>query len=136
MLNSIYPLVFPSLFYKNIKKYNLFTKIDKNNSILRFTTQNAVFINLKAKGNSIYYYSNARECDFVIQEKSKITKAIQITAELNSNNRTREIEGLLEALNKFKLKNGLILTLDQKETIKIENKVIEVEPAWKWLIEN
>lgn len=98
--------------------------------------ENAVFINLKAKGNSIYYYSNARECDFVLQEKSKITRAIQVTAVLDSNNRTREIEGLLEALNKFKLKNGLILTLDQKETIKIENKVIEVEPAWKWLIEN
>lgn len=98
--------------------------------------ENAIFINLKAKGNSIYYYSNTRECDFVIQEKSKIIKAIQVTAELNSNNRTREIEGLVEALNKFNLKNGLVLTLDQKETINADNKIIEVEPAWKWLIDN
>ncbi|MEO8233591.1 MAG: ATP-binding protein, partial [Ignavibacteriota bacterium] len=92
-------------------------------------------LNLKAMGHTIYYYADSRECDFVIFNRSKIQSAIQVTAILNSGNRVREIDGLLEALNRFKLKSGVILTLDQRETIKVENKIIEVEPAWKWLIE-
>ena len=35
----------------------------------------------------------------------------------------------------FKLKQGLILTLDQQKTVKQNAKTIEIKPVWRWLLE-
>ena len=48
----------------------------------------------------------------------------------------REILGLEEAMNFFKLKKGTIITLEQEETIKENGKTINIIPAWKWLLKN
>jgi predicted AAA+ superfamily ATPase len=53
---------------------------------------------------------------------------------LNRDNREREINGLLEAMKKFKLKEGLILTYNQEDQFDIDNLVIRAIPLWKWLI--
>ena len=38
-------------------------------------------------------------------------------------------------MDKFKLKEGLILTYDQEEEIILKgNKKVIVKPVWKWLI--
>lgn len=97
--------------------------------------ENLIFINLRIEGENIFYYSDKNECDFVVQSKSKVYKAIQVTAQLTKENKKREIEGLLEALNFFELKEGLIITLDQTDEIILENKKVKVIPAWRWLIE-
>ena len=97
--------------------------------------ENVVFLELKRRGNEIYYFSEKRECDFIIRKGAKITQAIQICYNLNEDNRKRETKGLIEAINKFKLKEGLILTSNQEEEFKIENKKIVVKPVWKWLME-
>jgi len=98
--------------------------------------ENIVFIELKRWIKEIYYYRNKKECDFVVKIGAKITQAIQVCYELTSDNRKREIDGLTEAMNKFKLKYGLVLTYDQEEEIKLKgnNKII-IKPVWKWLLE-
>lgn len=96
--------------------------------------ENLVFIELKRRKKEIYYYSNKKECDFVIKEGTKITEAIQVCHEFNEENREKEINGLLEAMDKFKLKQGMILTNEQIEEIDIRNKKIMVLPVFKWLI--
>ena len=55
---------------------------------------------------------------------------------LNEEDRDREINGLLEALEKFNLKTGMILTFDQEQKIKQNGATIIVKPVWKWLLEN
>ena len=60
---------------------------------------------------------------------------IQVTESLNSENEKRQIEGILEAMNKFKLKKGFIITLDEERDIKAEEKKIHILPVWKWLLE-
>ena len=98
--------------------------------------ENIVFIELKRRGKEIYYYSDKKECDFVVKQVyADIKEAIQVCYELTKNNREREIEGLTEAMNKFKLKEGLILTYDQDEEIILKEKRIIIKPVWKWLIE-
>jgi hypothetical protein len=97
--------------------------------------ENMVFIELKRKKSEIYYYSGENECDFVIKKGAKIIQAIQACHVLNKENREREINGLLEAMYKFKLKEGLILTQEHEEEIKIEGKKIKVMPTWKWLLQ-
>lgn len=97
--------------------------------------ENLVFTELKRRKNEVYYFSEKGECDFVIKEGNKIIKAIQVCHDFNKDNEKREINGLLESLKKFKLKKGIILTNDQEEEIKIENRLVKIVPVWKFLLE-
>ena len=95
-----------------------------------------VFLQLKRqKGGEIFYYEEDGECDFIIQEGNEIKQAVQVTKSLNQKNREREINGLLEAMNNFKLEKGIILTENAQKTIEKDSKTIEVKPAWHWLLE-
>lgn len=96
--------------------------------------ENLVFIELKRRNHEVYYFSEKRECDFIIKEKIKVTTAIQVCHTLNEDNRSREIAGLLEAMTKFNLKMGIILTFDQEQEIKQNGAGIIVMPVWKWLL--
>ena len=94
-----------------------------------------VYVELKRRKKEIYYHKEKKECDFVIFEKGNITEAIQVTWELHDNNKKREIEGLLEAMKKYELKEGSLMTYDQEEELTVEGKKIVVKPVWKWLLE-
>ena len=97
--------------------------------------ENLVFLALRGAKKEVYYNRGKFECDFVVKEKNKVIQAIQVTYELNSENREREVKGLFEAMNKFKLKEGLILTYNEEKKIEIDKKKIFVKPIWKWLLE-
>lgn len=92
--------------------------------------ENAAFLHLRRKHKDIYYFKEKGECDFLIKEKGKITNAFQICYELTEDNKEREIAGLKEAMEKFKLKTGIILTLKQKDDF----GSIKVIPAWEWML--
>lgn len=98
--------------------------------------ENLIFLEFKRRGKDIFYYKGKKECDFVIRKGLKINAAIQVTQSLaNVRTSEREIAGLLEAMEKFNLKNGLIITESQEEERKIGNKKIRIVPAWKWLLD-
>ncbi|MBI5393622.1 ATP-binding protein [Candidatus Woesearchaeota archaeon] len=97
--------------------------------------ENAVFIELKNYGD-VFYYSEKFECDFIVAENKKVKEAVQVCWNLTQTNKERELNGLLEAMNQFKLKSGLILTHDQEEEIDVDTKKIIVKPVWKWLLES
>lgn len=107
---------------------------------LRF--ENLVFLELLRKEKQVFYFRNKRECDFVVKEKDsqKVSAAIQISICFgNPVVREREIMGLTEAMDEYGLEEGLILTMDDEETVKIEGKfgkkIILVKPVWKWMLE-
>ena len=95
--------------------------------------ENFVFLTLRRSHKNIYYFRENGECDFLIKEDSRIIIAIQVAYELNEDNKKREIEGLLEAMRKFELREGFILTYNQEDEIYIEDKRIVVKPVWKWI---
>jgi len=95
--------------------------------------ENLVFQELKRRYKKIFYFKENGECDFVIKEKEKITLAIQVCHELNENNMKREFDGLIEALIKFNLKEGLILTYDDEDEVIYENKKIIIKPVRNWM---
>jgi uncharacterized protein len=97
--------------------------------------ENVVLIDLKARDDKVYYHKDKKECDFVIKKGNKIVEAIQVCYDLDEDNKKREIDGLLEALEKFKLKQGLILTYDQEDEILVNKKKILVKPVWKWILD-
>lgn len=101
--------------------------------------ENIVLIELKRRNHTLFYHSESKECDFVIQEGINIVEAIQVTQELSSpTTKAREVNGLLEALECYSLDKGYILTEADEfdEVIKKNNKQhhICVRPIWKWLI--
>lgn len=97
--------------------------------------ENLVFISLRKKYKDIFYFQEKGECDFVIKEGAKITQAIQVCFDLNEDNKNREINGLIEALEKFNLSEGIILTYKQDDEFRPGKKKIKVMPVWKWLLE-
>ena len=98
--------------------------------------ENVVFLDLKKRGKDVFYFSDKGECDFVVVLKRKVECLIQVTEHLGNNNREREISGLIEAMEKYKFTSGLILTSDDEDEIKMQNKTITVKPIWKWLLED
>jgi len=96
--------------------------------------ENNIFLHLKRNSKEVFYFNEEKECDFIVKEKNKITHLIQACYNLNEENKDREINGILKSMNKFNLKKGLILTLNQKDEFQIENKQIIVMPVWKWLL--
>ena len=97
--------------------------------------ENLVFLDLKRRGKEIYYHKGKQECDFVIKEKNKITEAIQVSWSIyEESTKKREISGLIEAMEQYSLKQGLILTENEEESIHIDHYQINVLPVWKWLL--
>jgi uncharacterized protein len=96
--------------------------------------ENIVFLELIRAGEEVYYYNGKHECDFLIKKGLKITGAIQVCFRLDEENKEREINGLLEALDKFKLKKGTIITSDKEFEEDILGKKIQYISLLKWLI--
>jgi len=99
--------------------------------------ENLVFIELLRRGKAVYYHNKGQECDFVLVEDKTVTTAIQVTYAMPSKKtRKREIDGLLDAMNAYKLQSGLIITDDAEEEVIENDKKITIIPAWKWLLGN
>ena len=96
--------------------------------------ENRVFVRLREKYRQIYYYSGKGECDFLVREKEKITKAFQVCYELTPDNLDRELNGLVEAMKAVKVKQGTIITMSQKDQFVRENRKIQVVPAYQWFL--
>ena len=114
-----------------IIKYNSKSFSPDNGKLL----ENLVFLSLRKNFKEIFYFREKYECDFVFKDNNKKMQAVQVCWKLNDENLDRETHGLIEAMNKFKLKKGFILTYDQDDVLNKDGKKIIVKPVWKWLLE-
>lgn len=102
------------------------------------TLENIVFIELKRRGYDIFYYKNSKECDFIVRKGSYTQRVIQVCMELyDPSTKERELSGLLEAMDKFSLSEGLIITEHEEgeEIVESNGKQcrVVIKPIWKWL---
>ena len=92
--------------------------------------ENAVFIELRRRTKNIWYYSESSfECDFLYGHDSVPENAVQVCYELTSENREREVRGLVETCRKFPGVKPLIVTFNQKDKISYDGMIIEAIPA-------
>ncbi|EKE21374.1 MAG: hypothetical protein ACD_7C00266G0010 [uncultured bacterium] len=97
--------------------------------------ENLVFLEFLKASKTIFYFRGTLECDFLLKEGKKIVSAFQVTKSLkNYDTRQREIKGLLEALGKYNLREGVILTEDEYEELEEAGKKITVMPVWYWAL--
>lgn len=98
--------------------------------------ENLIYISLRRLGKELFYHNQNYECDFIIRENTKITKAIQVCYSLASEDtRKREVRGLLDALNSYNLDEGTIITMNEEQEFVEGTKKIKVFPAWKWVLQ-
>ncbi len=95
--------------------------------------ENTIYTSLRSKHNSIFYFSGKNECDFVVTQKGKKPLVYQVCYKLDRDNLDRELGGLYEALAYFKLKDGIIITLNQTDTFKQNGLTANVVPVWEFL---
>jgi len=121
------------------KIYSIDTGLAGTNSIslskdLGRKLENLVFLHLRKSYKNIYYFSDEKECDFVISEKGKVKQVIQVCLSLNPDNLDREANGIISALEAFNLDEGYLVTFSQEDRFERNKKRILVIPAWKWLL--
>ncbi len=88
--------------------------------------ENTVFLHLRRKYKELYYFAEKGECDFIAMQKGKPAEIVQVCYTLHADNLPRELDGLTEAMDFFKVKKGKIVTLSQTDTIQSGDRVIEV----------
>lgn len=98
--------------------------------------ENIVFIELKRRGYDIYYHREKKECDFILRQGVNTVAAIQVCSHMSDPaTKKREVAGLLEALKRFSLQSGYILTESIEACEEHEGYKIHIVPLWKWLLQ-
>ena len=95
--------------------------------------ENAVFLDLRRTECEIYRLVNKKEVDFLIWNKTVPGALINVCLDVSdADTKKWEVDGLRNAMHKFNLDNGLIITLHHSETISVEEGVIEFLPYRRW----
>ena len=89
--------------------------------------ENLVYLFLRQQTTELFYFRDKGECDFVVMEKGTCKKVVQVCEQLHSENKNREIAGLLEAMKFFGLEEGYIYTLDQEDAFVVDGKRVIVK---------
>ncbi len=101
--------------------------------------ENIVYLNLRRKHrNNLFFYKEHTECDFIVFDKDRPTDLIQVCFDIsNKDTFKREVSGLENAAEYFKIKRGKIITFDSySETFTTSNGIeIDTIPVYKWLLE-
>ena len=95
--------------------------------------ENLIFLHLRRSFSELYYFDDKGECDFVVMKNGIVKELVQVCYELTPDNFKRETNGLIKALQFFKLKKGKLITFTNSDFIKIDDFEIEVIPAYQYL---
>jgi predicted AAA+ superfamily ATPase len=93
--------------------------------------ENTVFMHFKNQGIHPNYLLNKQEVDFYWEGGTPTNVCFDISDPMT---RSREVNGMVEALEKLGLSEGVIITRDQEEKIVISGKVIKVVACWRWML--
>lgn len=95
--------------------------------------ENIVAIRLHSLYDDLCFYHNGIEVDFYLWEHQT---AIQVAWSLKDvSTRKRETEALLKLSRHHDVRQMLIITHDESETIEDDGQQIHVVPVWQWLLQ-
>ena len=97
--------------------------------------ENSVYIELRRRGKTVYYFKEVKEVDFVITELGKPVEVIQVSYSNleDAETKEREISALIECCKSLGLKSGKILTSTYEDKENIEGCKVEYIPLNQWL---
>lgn len=97
--------------------------------------ENTVFLQLRRLYNDdIYYYKTKKdkEVDFYLPKKKVFIQVSQSVVDPRTHQ--REEQALVEAMEEVKESTGMIITEDEKDIMRPEEKTISVLPVYEWLL--
>jgi len=98
--------------------------------------ENVVAIELKRRGNDLYYYVvDKYEVDFVIRKGNKVTEVIQVVND-EKDIPDRELKTGKLACEKLKCNNLTIITWNREKKSRVDGIYVKMTPLWKFLIYN
>ena len=110
------------------------SRISQNKGLL---LENLVFSHLRRKTKRIFYYRTAKgnEVDFLWMDENDNPNLVQICFSLDDpQTRNRELRSLIEAMPELDIHQSFIITFNEENEIRDDNRVIQVMPAWKFLL--
>jgi predicted AAA+ superfamily ATPase len=117
-----------------------FTKLTEISKDRGKKMENVVFLELERRKKpltEIFYWKNPQqeEVDFVVKNGSKIEQLIQVCYDIiDVDVKKRELRVLIKASKELNCKNLLVITEYYEAEEKIDGKVINYQPLWKWLL--
>ncbi|NJE02476.1 ATP-binding protein [Thermococcus sp. JdF3] len=107
---------------------------------IRFTenigrlAENAVARHLRQIfGENVFYYRGRGEVDFVVKEGLGVTRAVQVSWDVDES-WEREVNGLLEAMEVFDLREGLVVTGWKSCEERFGERTVRCVPLWRFLL--
>jgi len=100
--------------------------------------ENLVFTALRRLHPEVYYYKTrmGKEVDFIVPVRQRPRVLVQVCETLaDPRVREREVSALSEAMTELKIKTGTIVTRNEEESFETGSGIIEVVPAWRFLID-
>jgi len=100
--------------------------------------ENLVFTHLRTLTERIHYYrtANGREVDFMWQHGNSDWQLLQVCDSITApETRKRELSALQEAMRERDAREATIITRNEDETLRTNDGVIRVVPAWRYLLE-
>jgi hypothetical protein len=100
--------------------------------------ENLVFTGLKRTFSDVYYYKtkSGREVDFAVRKKDGSRMLVQVSESLAEPQvKKREIAALTDAMAELSLRSSIIVTRNDSGKMEIEDKTIDILPAWRFLLD-
>lgn len=123
---------FPKYYFMDSGLLNIYSNQDVSCAQL----ENVVAIELIRRygKDNVYYFEKDIEVDFYIPDNNL---AIQVSYSIEDNETfNRECKSLLKLKSHFKDCKCLLLTMSQEKQIEIDNVSIDIQPVYKWLMNN
>lgn len=149
MSEAIYLITNASKFDPSLVRQNMAEKKSYliDNSFLQHLTfrysqdtgkflENLIAIHLRKLNPHLHFIKTNYECDFILEDKNKLTP-IQVSVDISHpDTLAREVRGLVAGANFLKVDAGTLITLDQESNFNKDGIDINVVPAWKFLLNN
>ena len=98
--------------------------------------ENLVYLKLLEEEGALSYFADdvdGAECDFVLERRDGSHVAVQVSLELSAENEAHEFAGAVHAMDRFGLKEVVLVTLAQSDLVNIDGRRIKVVPAHEYL---
>ena len=100
--------------------------------------ENLVFMALRRRTPDVCYFKSrsGREVDFVARMPDGSRVLVQVCESLaDPRTRGREVRALRQAMAELGLRTATVVTRDEEETVPVDAGVVEVVPAWRFLLD-
>lgn len=111
---------------------------------LTFAFETAIYLELRRRRRmgrlgdiAMLKLPSGKEIDFIEGDAAldEVSTLVQVCFDMSSpKTREREVSALREAMKRFRKEEALILTFDDEFDVLVEEGIVRVRPAWKWLL--